>query len=72
MLYEEILRLCKESGTTVAALERELKMANATIRRWKNSSPTVANAAKVAEFFGVSLDSLIQKSSGAQEEGEIE
>ena len=59
MLYEAVLKLCKENNMTVSALERELKLSNATIRRWKTASPTIANVMKVANFFGVTIDDLV-------------
>ena len=61
MLYEAVLKLCKENNMTVSALERELKLSNATIRRWKTASPTIANVMKVANFFGVTIDDLVHK-----------
>lgn len=60
MIYETISALCDANNMTIAQLERELKLSNATIRRWKKSSPTVANAQKVAEYFGITLDSLVR------------
>lgn len=59
MFYDEIAKLCEHNGITIAKLERELKFSNATIRRWKHSSPSVTNAKRVADYFGVTIDSLI-------------
>lgn len=59
MILKRINRLCKERGISIAKLERETGISNGTIGRWGTSSPTVENARKVAEFFGVTVDSLI-------------
>lgn len=59
MLYEKIEKLCKERGTSIAALERECGLANATIKGWKKCSPTVANLAKVADRLNVTMDYLV-------------
>lgn len=59
MLLKNILALCKERGISVAKLEKEIGLGNATIGRWGTSSPTIENVRKVAEFFGVSIDSLV-------------
>ena len=59
LILGNILKLCKERGISVARLERELGFGNATIRGWGNSSPNVDNLKKVADFFGVTVDSLI-------------
>lgn len=58
-VYDEIVKLCKRNNITIAKLERELKFSNATIRRWKHASPSVVNAKKVADYFGVTIDSLL-------------
>ena len=54
-----ISRLCKEKGISVAKLERETGISNGTISRWSTSSPTVEKLEKVADYFGVSVDSLL-------------
>ena len=58
-VYDEIVKLCKRNNITIAKLERELKFSNATIRRWKHASPSVVNEKKVADYFGVTIDSLL-------------
>ena len=59
MIFNRISKLCKEKGVTVAKLERETGISNGTISRWSTSSPTVDKLRKVADYFGVSVDSLI-------------
>lgn len=59
MIYEQILALCKEKHISVARLERECGLGNATIRGWEKSSPTVEKLKRVADYFGVTVDSLI-------------
>ena len=34
-------------------------MGNGTVRGWKNSSPSVENLKKVADYFGVNVDELL-------------
>lgn len=59
MLLNNINHLCKQKGISIARLERETGISNGTISRWGNSSPTVENVRKVAEYFGVTVDSLL-------------
>lgn len=59
MLYASIEKLCKENHVSIARLERECELGNATIRGWKTSSPRLDNLIRVADFFKVSIDSLI-------------
>ncbi len=57
-MYEKIVELCRAKGISVPKLEAELGFGNATISKWKTSSPTIENLKKVAEYFHVSLDYL--------------
>lgn len=63
MLLENITRLCKEKGISIAKLERETGISNGVICKWGTSSPTVENVRKVADYFGVTVDSLIRTTS---------
>ena len=63
MLLENITRLCKEKGISIAKLEREIGIGNGVICRWGSSSPTLENVRKVADYLGVTVDSLIRASS---------
>ena len=58
-MYKNIVRLCKESGISIAKLERETGLGNGTIGKWEKASPNVENVKKVADFFGVTVDSLL-------------
>lgn len=60
MVLENIIKLCKENGVTIAELERNTGISNGAIRRWGESSPALNNAKKVADFFGVTVDDLLK------------
>ncbi len=59
MILTNISQLCKERGVSIARLERDLGIGNATIRNWNVSSPTVDKLKLVADYFGVTLDELL-------------
>lgn len=59
MLIEKIKALCAERKTNISEVERKCGLANATIRRWDNNSPTASSLEKVADHFGVSVDYLL-------------
>lgn len=59
MVYDNIVTICKERGISIARLERESGLGNATVRGWKDGSPTVDCLAKVANYLGVSIDALV-------------
>lgn len=71
MLLENIKHLCKKRGIPISGLERETGISNGTISRWGTSSPSVENARKVAEYFGTTVDQLINCDLTAQSQQEV-
>ena len=61
MIYENILKLCECKNISIAKLEKETGLGNATIRGWATSSPTIDKIRKVADFFNVSIDELVKE-----------
>ena len=61
MILDNIMKLCKEKGVSIARLERETGIGNGTVARWGTSSPTVDNVRKVADYFGVTVDNLLSE-----------
>ena len=61
MLFDNVLSLCKERNISIARLERESGLANATVRGWEHSTPKVGNVKKVADYFGVTVDALLSE-----------
>lgn len=59
MVYENVKRLADEMGISIAAIERECGLGNATIKGWQLSSPSAKNLKKVAEFLGKSMEDLM-------------
>lgn len=61
MIFSNVEKFCAEKGISISQLEREVGLANATIRRWTSCSPTVENLKKVADYFGVTVDELLKE-----------
>lgn len=62
MDFEKIESLCAEKGITIAALERETKLGNGTIRNWKKGGKaSFEYAARVSAFLGVPMESLLKE-----------
>ena len=61
MIYENIVSLCRAKNISIAKLERETGLGNATIRTWETSSPSVDRLKKVADYLGVTIDSLLSE-----------
>lgn len=65
-LFERIENIRKEKGISQGRLEKELGFSNGSVSKWKNSTPTTERLQKVADYFEVSLDYLI---NGKEDEG---
>lgn len=61
MIFDNICRLCKEKGISIAKLEKEAGLGNATIRGWAGSSPRVENLQAVAKVLGCTVDELLKE-----------
>lgn len=67
MLYDQIIILCGKTGISIARLERETGLGNGTIRRWKNGSASVDKVMRVADYFAVTVDSLLTRSNPSKD-----
>ena len=57
-IVDRIQTLCKEHGTTLTGLERNLNFGRGTIGKWITSSPSINKLGAVADYFNVSIDFL--------------
>ena len=60
-LYERIEKLCKDNGTNVTQMCKELKISRSSLTELKNGrskSLSMSALASIAGFFGVPVDSL--------------
>ena len=58
-LYENVLRRCKERGISIAKLEKETGLGNATVRGWGTAMPSIRTLSSVARYFGCTMDELL-------------
>lgn len=60
---EIVLGLCESNNIKVATLERTLDIANGTIKKWsEETKPNGETLTKLADYFGVSVDYLLDRS----------
>lgn len=59
-MFEKIMDLCLKKNITVTALEKALNFGYGTIRKWKDSSPSVNKLKAVADYFGVSIEYFLE------------
>ena len=60
-MVEQIKKLCKSRSTSIKALERNLGFGNGTIRRWDVHTPGHDKLVKVADYFNVSIECLLDE-----------
>lgn len=59
MINNSIRELCKQNGITLTELERNLGFGNGTIHKWDSVYPSINKVIKVAEYFNVGVETLI-------------
>lgn len=60
MFWEVFVMLCKSKGLTANAVCKELGFSNATATKWKKGAdPSGKSLQKIATYFGVSTDYLL-------------
>lgn len=61
MIYENISRLCRVRGINICTLEREAGIGNGVVGKWRTQSPRLDTVKKVADYFNVTVDELMQE-----------
>lgn len=67
-LKERIQQLCKQFGISMNQLEDQLGFGKGYISKLGKSTPNVTKIQKIAEFFGVSVDYLMNGENSTQPE----
>lgn len=62
-LTKRIKELCTKKKVTFAEIERSIGLSNGQIRRWDKVSPRISTLEKVADYFQVSVDFLLGRTS---------
>ena len=68
LLKDQIKALCKLHGISVRKFEQEVGVADKTVAHIDMNSPSIEKVVKFADFFGVSVDSLIGRESAMPED----
>lgn len=66
MILTNISLLCEKKNVSIAQLERETGLGNATIRTWEKSDPGAKKLKRVADYLGVTVDDLLSGISTAE------
>ena len=66
--YDSFVRRCISVGKSPSAVALEIGLSKPTVNRWKNGGgATDTTARKVAEYFGISVDELLNGNVTKQE-----
>lgn len=60
-LLQKVRYLCEQRKTNVSTLEKELGFGNGTIRKWAKAYPSADKLKKIANYFGVTVDYLLNE-----------
>ncbi len=60
-MHQIIKELCKRKGVSINKLEYDLGFAKGYVCKLNASSPSIENAKKIADYFGISIDDLIKE-----------
>lgn len=64
MFYENVQELCKQHKTNITRMTKEIGLSNAAAASWKKGSvPKLDTVRKIADYFGVSWESLLDHSA---------
>lgn len=61
MLLEKIKRMCAERGITTYRLAIDCGLTGGAIDKWDKSIPNVQSLKAVADYFGTTMDELLQE-----------
>lgn len=59
-MLKKIRELAAEKGVSLAEVERKCGLGKRSISKWDVSEPSVSKAQAVADFFGVSVNELLE------------
>ncbi|MCO1599874.1 hypothetical protein [Desulfosporosinus nitroreducens] len=62
-LLENVKQICKENNVSVPKLEKELELGSGSIYKWDSSFPAVDKVQRVADYFSISVDYLLGRTS---------
>lgn len=60
-LINNVHNLCLGKNMFISNLEKELGFSNGSVYRWDVTEPAITKVMKVAQYFGVSVDSLLKE-----------
>lgn len=66
-MVDEIKKLCKKNNTNIKQLEKNLEIANGSIRKWDEKFPSYDKVLKVANHFNITIEELLNYNKDEKE-----
>ena len=60
MLYDSVKTICDEKKISVGRMEKDIGLSNGSVCKWNENEPGIRKVQKVAEYLGVSIESLLE------------
>ena len=70
-IKEKLQELCKQNGISIRELEVASGVKIGTIGRWDNNMPSADKVLKVARYFGVLVDDLVDEKKPTPQRSEL-
>lgn len=58
--FDNVKKLCDERCVTIAQFENDVGIPGRNSYKWKDHNPNVALAVKIANYFGVTVETLME------------
>lgn len=72
MFKENFIKLCNKAGKTPTAVCAEIGLSNAAYSKWDEKSvPHRATLLKIADYFGVPVDTLLEGEDNSPEDARL-
>ncbi|SCL87906.1 helix-turn-helix domain-containing protein [Sporanaerobacter sp. PP17-6a] len=59
-MYQKIKKLCKKNHISIYRLEKDLGISTGSISKWGKSIPRADTLLKVANYFKISIEELLE------------
>ena len=70
LLVKRIEEWCRDNNTSIFALEKKCGIGNATIRGWREFTPTLGSLMKISRATGIPVEELIRLAGATEAAGE--
>lgn len=65
-IYDNICKISKKKGVSINTIEKETNLGIGSLCKWNTVSPTIRNLKKVADYLGVSIETLLEDEAGEE------